>query len=386
MKGIFSVLVENKDGVLSGISGLFARRGYNIDSLAVGETDKHDVSSMTIVSTGDERTIDQIEKQLNKKPDVIKVRRLEESKAVELEMMMIKVSYSATNRASLIELCSVMGAKIMHVTMKYMIIELAKEPETLDESMWAAAAAVGLAGMVLAGSGLAAASESQPETADGKSRTVSASATGVVMEVPDMAQITFGIVTNGEKADAAQAENTEKVNQVIATLKGMGVEDKSIQTSGYSISPQYDYDNLDVNKQPKLTGYQVRTTLQVSDQKIADAGKILSESVKAGVNNVEGVVYTCSTYDEKYEEALQKAVKAARKKADVLAKAEGASAGKVVSISEGYQDLSARYQSSDIGAAYETADAVQNASSIPDLSAGTLQIQAEVSVTYELAY
>ena len=75
----------------------------------------------------------QIEKQLNKKPDVIKVRRLEESRAVELEMMMIKVSYSATNRASLIELCSVMGAKIMHVTMKYMIIELAKEPETLDE-------------------------------------------------------------------------------------------------------------------------------------------------------------------------------------------------------------------------------------------------------------
>ena len=256
----------------------------------------------------------------------------------------------------------------------------------MKKSMWAAAAAVGLAGMVLAGSGLAAASESQPETADGKSRTVSASATGVVMEVPDMAQITFGIVTNGEKADAAQAENTEKVNQVIATLKGMGVEDKSIQTSGYSISPQYDYDNLDVNKQPKLTGYQVRTTLQVSDQKIADAGKILSESVKAGVNNVEGVVYTCSTYDEKYEEALQKAVKAARKKADDLAKAEGASAGKVVSISEGYQDLSARYQSSDIGAAYETADAVQNASSIPDLSAGTLQIQAEVSVTYELAY
>ena len=281
----------------------------------------------------------------------------------------------------------------------------------MKKLMRAAAAALGLAGMVLAGAGLAAASESQPnskvqvaeetgssessavqqeqlpEKTGGKSRTVSASATGVVMEVPDMAQITFGVVTNGEKADAAQAENTEKVNQVIATLKGMGVEDKSIQTSGYSISPQYDYDNLDVNKQPKLTGYQVRTTLQVSDQKIADAGKILSESVKAGVNNVEGVVYTCSTYDEKYEEALQEAVKAARKKADVLAKAEGASAGKVVSISEGYQDLSARYQSSDIGAAYkETAAAAQDTSSIPDLSAGTLQIQAEVSVTYELAY
>ena len=77
MKGIFSVLVENKDGVLSQISGLFARRGFNIDSLAVGETERHDISSMTIVSTGDQRTVDQIEKHLNKKLDVIKVRRLE---------------------------------------------------------------------------------------------------------------------------------------------------------------------------------------------------------------------------------------------------------------------------------------------------------------------
>ena len=67
MRGIFSVLVENKDGVLSQISGLFARRGFNIDSLAVGETERHDISSMTIVSTGDNRTIDQIEKQINKK-------------------------------------------------------------------------------------------------------------------------------------------------------------------------------------------------------------------------------------------------------------------------------------------------------------------------------
>ena len=133
MRGIFSVLVENRDGVLSGISGLFARRGFNIDSLAVGETDKHDVSSMTIVSTGDERTIDQNEKQLNKKPDVIKVRRLEEAKAVELEMMLLKVSCSATSRTSLIELCSVMGAKIVHVSARHMIIELEKDPASLDE-------------------------------------------------------------------------------------------------------------------------------------------------------------------------------------------------------------------------------------------------------------
>ncbi len=133
MKGIFSVLVENKDGVLSGVSGLFARRGFNIDSLAVGETEQHDVSSMTIVSTGDQRTIDQIEKQLNKQVDVIKVRRLEEMRAVKLEMMLIRVNYTTANRASLIEVCSVMGAKIMHLSPKSMVIEIHAEPETVQE-------------------------------------------------------------------------------------------------------------------------------------------------------------------------------------------------------------------------------------------------------------
>ena len=133
MKGLFSVLVENKDGVLSGIAGLFARRGYNINSLAVGETEQHDVSAMTIVSDGDTRTIDQIEKHLNKKVDVIKVRRLEETKCIQLEMMLIKVSCSPTTRGSLIELCSVMGAKIVHVAPKNMVIELHAEPDTISE-------------------------------------------------------------------------------------------------------------------------------------------------------------------------------------------------------------------------------------------------------------
>ena len=123
MKGIFSVLVENRDGVLSGISGLFARRGFNIDSLAVGETDNHEISSMTIVSTGDQRTIDQIEKQLNKKVDVIKVRRLSEARSVCLEMMLIKLAYTATNRSSIIELCQITGARILKVTPKHLILE-----------------------------------------------------------------------------------------------------------------------------------------------------------------------------------------------------------------------------------------------------------------------
>ncbi|MBE6041566.1 MAG: acetolactate synthase small subunit [Clostridiales bacterium] len=131
MKGLFSVLVENKDGVLSAISGLFARRGFNIDSLAVGETDNHEISSMTIVSTGDQRTIDQIEKQLNKNVDVIKVRRLAEARSISLEMMLVKVAYNMTNRSALIELCQVMGAEIMKVAPKYMVLEYHSDPDNV---------------------------------------------------------------------------------------------------------------------------------------------------------------------------------------------------------------------------------------------------------------
>ena len=133
MKGIFSVLVENKDGVLSSIAGLFARRGFNIDSLAVGETDDRTISSMTIVSTGDQRTIDQIEKQLNKKVDVIKVRRLSETKSISLEMMLVKVACTAATRSAVIDLCQITGAKIMKVSPKFLLLEYHDEPEGVQD-------------------------------------------------------------------------------------------------------------------------------------------------------------------------------------------------------------------------------------------------------------
>lgn len=83
---IYSVLVENRSGVLGKVAGLFARRCFNIDSLAVGETDDSSVSCMTIVSSGDERTIEQIEKQLNKKVDVIKVKTFAEQQCIAREI------------------------------------------------------------------------------------------------------------------------------------------------------------------------------------------------------------------------------------------------------------------------------------------------------------
>lgn len=129
MNRIFSVLVENRSGVLSKVAGLFSRRCFNIDSLAVGETDDSNISSMTIVSSGTEQTMQQIEKQLNKKLDVIKVKTFEEHQAVARELMLIKVKYNKNNRRDIMEICDMMKADIVDMSTNLMIIQLCDTPE-----------------------------------------------------------------------------------------------------------------------------------------------------------------------------------------------------------------------------------------------------------------
>lgn len=129
MKRIFSVLVENRSGVLCKVAGLFSRRCFNIDSLAVGETDDSQVSRMTIVSSGDERTMEQIEKQLNKKLDVIKVKTFEEQASISRELMLVKVKYNKSNRRDIMETCEAMKADIVDMSKNLMIIQICDLPE-----------------------------------------------------------------------------------------------------------------------------------------------------------------------------------------------------------------------------------------------------------------
>lgn len=130
-KRIYSVLVENRSGVLCKVAGLFSRRCYNIDSLAVGETDDSHVSCMTIVSSGDERTIEQIEKQLNKKLDVIKVKTFEEQQCITRELMLIKVKYNKNNRKEIMEICEILGAEIVDMSKHYMMLQICDTPEKI---------------------------------------------------------------------------------------------------------------------------------------------------------------------------------------------------------------------------------------------------------------
>ncbi len=132
MKRIYSVLVENRSGVLCKVAGLFSRRCYNIDSLAVGETDDPMVSCMTIVSSGDQRTIEQIEKQLNKKIDVIKVKTFNADQSISRELMLIKVKYNRNNRRDIMEICDILKAEIVDMSKSQMVIQICDIPEKIQ--------------------------------------------------------------------------------------------------------------------------------------------------------------------------------------------------------------------------------------------------------------
>ena len=129
MKRLYSVLVENRSGVLSKVAGLFSRRMFNIDSLAVGETDDPAVSCITIVSSGDKGTLEQIEKQLNKKIDVIKIKTFSEAESISRELILVKVKYNKGNRREIMEVCEILNASIVDMSKNLMTIQLCDTPE-----------------------------------------------------------------------------------------------------------------------------------------------------------------------------------------------------------------------------------------------------------------
>ena len=129
MKHTVAVLVENKPGVLARVAGLFSRRGFNIESLAVGVTENPDTSRITIVVSGDDRILEQVMKQLNKLIDVIRVSDIPPEESVSRELALIKVGVDSATRAEVMQIVDVFRAKIVDVGIKSLVVEV-----TGDES------------------------------------------------------------------------------------------------------------------------------------------------------------------------------------------------------------------------------------------------------------
>jgi acetolactate synthase-1/3 small subunit len=131
-KHTLSVLVENKPGVLARIAGLFSRRGYNIDSLAVGPTEHPEISRMTVVVDLEDSPLEQVTKQLNKLIEVLKVVELDATASVQRELLLVKVRADLANRSHVLETVQLFRAKVVDVSPDAVVIEATGNSDKLD--------------------------------------------------------------------------------------------------------------------------------------------------------------------------------------------------------------------------------------------------------------
>lgn len=238
--------------------------------------------------------------------------------------------------------------------------------------------AVGLSGCSGTGAGLQLPDTLKVQNVDADNHVITVTGREEVKVVPDMAQIEYSIYSQDATADACQAKNTEDLNKAIEVLKGLGLDEKSIQTSSYGLSPIHDWNSP--NQQ--ITGYEMTTRLTVSDIPIDNAGSVLYQSVAAGVNGIDSVSYFSSNYDESYQEALKGAMAVAQKKAEALAEASGKTIAGVVHVEETGYSPDTRYSS--YGGSRDKMAVMEAGAADMAVMPGQVSVEALVSVDYEL--
>ena len=216
---------------------------------------------------------------------------------------------------------------------------------------------------------------------------ITVTASSDVKVVPDKARVSVQIITEDKTAEACRSANAEKLDAVLKALSEMGVADTSVQTSYANLSPQYgsvtSSDDGGKTEDWVITGYEMTTSLTISDLDIDNVGAAVQACVGAGADGTNGIEYYASDYDASYNEALAKAIETAKSKAEGIAQATGVGLGRVTNVSEGYQDTSYRYVDSYNMAMATEEDAL--ASGAAKTMPGQVSITAEVTVTYAIS-
>ena len=221
----------------------------------------------------------------------------------------------------------------------------------------------------------------QVQTVPLQENKISMTSRETVEVVPDMAEIIITIRTEDKSASNCQQENTEKLNQLLEYVRGLGFEDESIETSGFSLNPRYKW----TNNEQILTGYEMRTTVTVTDIPMDQVGTVLSEAVENGANEIDSVSYFSSQYDQAYNQALAKAIELSKSKGEALAAASGMKLGGVLNITEMSDNQYGRYVNADLRATNEAAKAMAAADSVAmDVMPGEMQVTAEIVVEFQL--
>ncbi len=221
----------------------------------------------------------------------------------------------------------------------------------------------------------------QVQTMPEQENKVSLTSSETIEVVPDMAQVTVTIRTEEKTASACQQENTEKLDQVLEYLKGLGFEEESIETSGFSLNPRYSW----ANNVQKLVGYDMQTSVTVTDIPMDDVGALLTDIVEHGANEIDSVSYFSSQYDQAYNEALAKAIELSRSKGEALAAASGMKLGKVLKITEMSDNQYGRYVNADLQMTNSAMkmEAAEDAAPM-EVMPGEMQVTAEITVEFEL--
>jgi uncharacterized protein YggE len=207
-------------------------------------------------------------------------------------------------------------------------------------------------------------------------RTMTVSGEGEVHAVPDEAQLSAGVVTQARNAADALAENSRRMNAVFDALKRLGIPEKSIQTSDFSVSPQYQTDQHG-NTTPKVIGYQISNNVNVTVDDLGKLGPAIDALVSSGANSMGGISFTIRDTKPLLDQARAAAVKDALGRAEIYSKSAGVALGPIMSIGEsGYETPRPMFKA--------MAGMGNNGLMSTPVAAGEDRITANVSITFEI--
>ena len=213
-------------------------------------------------------------------------------------------------------------------------------------------------------------------------RQISVSASATRKLIPDKASISISITTTDKEATKCYEENAKKINATIDAIKAVGIDENNIDSSDISMNEQFKYDS---EGNAKSDGYKMDSTINIKGIDTDKVGDVIKVAVQNGSNEIDGIKYEASNYDEAYAQVLNEATKAAKAKAEAMAEAGGSKVTDLLSVSEGYQDTSARYNTVLMAksSAYADADSNDSMTSI-DAQPGTLEINAHIDAIFAI--
>lgn len=216
-------------------------------------------------------------------------------------------------------------------------------------------------------------------TAEEQSDRVAVIGSASVTLVPDMAELTFDVTTDGNTAADVTAQNEKAVNKVTEDLISSGIKKEDIQTTGFSVYPEYTYDD---QGQKASNGYTAITSITVTIRSVDSIGKTVDQAIKSGANGAYGITYSLSNGEAKYNEMLAQSYEAAKKKADALAAAAGKKTDGVIYMEENQQayEMAMTQTSQTVSAAKETA----NENTETKFEPGSMEISAQVQFVFAL--